>query len=82
MEEEFLLKIIQFENASKIEVNVTSGRDLFELACCLLQLIKENENLAKAMSYVSEMLESDPEARRLFDNACINVPDFNTLLKN
>lgn len=82
MEEEFLLKILKFENASRIEVNVTSGSDLFELACCLLQLIKENENLAKIMSYVSEILESDPEARRLFDNARINVPDFNTLLKN
>ena len=81
-EEEILLKISKLDNANKIEVKAASGRELFELACCLLQLIKGNEDLARAMSFVSEVLETDPEAQRLFDNACINVPDFNTLLKN
>lgn len=81
-EEKYLLKIKSIEDATSIEVSVDSGKELFTLACCLLQLIKETPDLEKAIDFVGTMLETDPEARRIFDNVCINVPDFNTLLKN
>lgn len=56
--------------------------DLMKVCFTLYSLLTENPTLRAGINAVQEMVENDPEfAQRLHENS-IEVPDFNSLLKN
>ena len=80
-EEKVLFSVISQMNGTSVKCEASSQKELFQVALAIFSLKSAAPGLVEMIDILEQMYE-DPDFKQALEEATVELPDFNKLLRN
>lgn len=81
-ENKVLFQVISEEGGTTVNCHVDGQQEAFQVALAIHQVIQGSPLIACMLASIIEMRKADPLFDKVLDEATIDMPDFESILKN
>ena len=81
-ENKVLFQVISEENGTAVNCRISNQEEAFKVALAIHQAIEGSPLVSIMLAAIIEMKKNDPDFVKALDEATIDMPDFEAILKN
>ena len=81
-EDKILLQVISSDNGTAVKCQTSNLEEAFQVALAIHTLVVSNPQIAFALISIANMQHADPDFAEILKNSTVDIPDFDSLLKN
>lgn len=81
-EDKILFQVISENGGSTVNCHIDGPREAFSVALAIYQVIQGVPLVACMLASIIEMRKADPEFDKILDESTVDIPDFESILKN
>ncbi len=83
MEEgKILFQVISQGDGTAVQCHTESAEEIFQVALAFHSILISKPKFAAALAFIASMYNEDPNFEKALDEATIDMPDFDSILKN
>ena len=83
MEEgKILFQVISQDEGTAVQCHTDSPEEIFQVALAFHSILISKPKYAAALAFIASMYREDPNFGKVLDEATVDMPDFDSLLKN
>lgn len=81
-ENKVLFQVISEENGTAVNCRISNQKEAFQVALAIHQAIEGSPLVSIMLATIIEMKKNDPDFVKALDEATIDMPDLESILKN
>lgn len=83
MEEgKILFQVISHGDGTAVQCHTDNAEEIFQVALAFHSILINKPKYAAALAFIASMYNEDPNFEKALDDATVDMPDFDSLLKN
>ena len=81
-ERKILFQVISQGEGTAVQCHTESADEIFQVALAFHSILINKPKFAAALAFIASMYNEDPNFVKALDDATVDMPDFDSLLKN
>lgn len=81
-EDKILFQVISRGDGTAVQCHTESDNEIFQVALAFHSILINKPKFAAALAFIASMYNEDPNFEKALDDATVDMPDFDTILKN
>lgn len=81
-ENKILFQVISQGEGTAVQCHTESTNEIFQVALAFHSILINKPKFAAALAFIASMYNEDPNFGKALDEATVDMPDFDSLLKN
>ena len=83
MEEgKILFQVISQGDGTAVQCHTENNNEIFQVALAFHSILINKPKFAAALAFIASMYSEDPNFEKALNDATVDIPDFNSILKN
>ena len=83
MEEgKIIFQVISQGEGTAVQCHTESTDEIFQVALAFHSILVNKPKFAAALAFIASMYNEDPNFEKALNEATVDIPDFDTILKN
>lgn len=81
-ENKILFQVVSQGDGTAVQCHTESAEEIFQVALAFHTILISKPKFAAALAFIASMYREDPNFEKALNDATVDIPDFNSILKN